>query len=220
MLPVLDVITLPPVGHPHPVAAGTYTSIDDVQVPASARAGDIVYITVLIKNLLNDYNDITCMGMVNGEILDFGNIYYHAVPWGDNLRFEDSFVMPVKSAKLEIWSYYRIATGWYSDDYKMVTISLVGGWAKLATKTITITPEIVVPPPVWIKLVTKTITITPEIAPVGWVKLANKTITLTPEGYVPPPPPPEEVKKFPWEWVLIGGGGLIAVVGIASAKRK
>jgi len=31
--------------------------------------------------------------------------------------------------------------------------------------------------------------------------------------------PPEE-KKFPWAWVLIGGGATIAVIGLATAAKK
>lgn len=76
-----------------------------------------------------------------------------------------------------------------------------------------------------------------------WQELDRKTITITPTGVVPPPeclidadcPPgyvcvngvcipreevPPEEKEFPWAWMLIGGGGLVAVIGLASAYKE
>jgi len=35
----------------------------------------------------------------------------------------------------------------------------------------------------------------------------------------PPAPPPEE-KKFPWEWLAIGGAGLLALVLLAKPEKK
>ena len=37
---------------------------------------------------------------------------------------------------------------------------------------------------------------------------------------IPPVPPPEEEKKFPWTWVIVGTGAGIAIIGIAAAAKK
>ena len=54
-------------------------------------------------------------------------------------------------------------------------------WEKLATKTITLTPEVVPPPEVWEKLAEKQVTITPEVVELVWEKLAERRVTITPE---------------------------------------
>ncbi|MBA7693639.1 hypothetical protein ES703_102227 [subsurface metagenome] len=75
-------------------------------------------------------------------------------------------------------------------------------WIKLGTRTITLSPGEVTPPPTE-----------------GWVKLDTRTITLTPKA-PPVPPEEEEVKKFPWTPVIIGAGALVAIVGLGVAARK
>ncbi len=52
-------------------------------------------------------------------------------------------------------------------------------WVKLATKAITLTPEVV--ELVWEKLAEKRVTITPEAVELVWEKLAEKQVTITPE---------------------------------------
>ena len=71
-------------------------------------------------------------------------------------------------------------------------------WTKLDTRTLILIPEGEEPPP----------------PPEEWVKLDTRAVTLTPPGVAPP-----EEGKFPWAPVLIGGGALIAVVGLASTKK-
>jgi len=90
-------------------------------------------------------------------------------------------------------------------------------WVKLASRTITITPEVVewqklasrvitvTPIPVeWVKLAERQVTITPEVVEVVWEKLASKTITITPEVEIPPEYQLIQDTIYPWSYTFQG----------------
>lgn len=75
-------------------------------------------------------------------------------------------------------------------------------WAKLASRAITITPEVV--EVVWQKLAERRVTITPEV--VEWQKLASKTINISPEVGIPPEYVLIQETIYPWAYVFDGNG--------------
>ena len=181
------------------VSAGAYTEIVQVDAPEEASAGDFVVVLVTVKNIHSEGIYIGVTGLCNSDELYSYPNYYPIEP-EDVYPFAMSFTMPDHDVQVRVYSHYWLGADWYQDDETSIDIAL-SKWVKLATKTVTITPIVVPPPDVW-------------------VKLASRAITIIPTGYVPPPPPPEEEKKFPWAWVLIGGGGLIAIAGLASGRKK
>lgn len=105
--------------------------------------------------------------------------------WGHNWKtteFEGTAEVKVLAR-----SYYRYISPvapppeWVKLATKNVTLTPeVVAWQKLATRAVTITPIVV-----WQKLASRTIEITPT--PVGWQgPLATKTIEITPEEAIPP----------------------------------
>ncbi|MBA7596435.1 hypothetical protein ES703_03405 [subsurface metagenome] len=97
----------------------------------------------------------------------------------------------VAAVEPEVW--VKLAT-------KAITLTpeVVEVWQKLAEKRVTITPEVV---EVWEKLAEKRVTITPEV--IEWLKLAIQTVTITPEEI-----PPEYVliqeTIYPWAYTFEG----------------
>jgi len=170
------IISPPPcsVGSLASVALGAYTEITQITAPPSATAGQSVTIEATVKNLHTANIYIAVTGLYDTAELRFTPEYAIVEP-GANHTFRVSFTMPNHNVEVWAFSHYWTGTDWYQDDQDSVDIALAVAWAKLATKTVTITPI------TWQKLATKTVTITPaEVPPAEWVKLASKTITLTP----------------------------------------
>jgi len=224
------------------IAAGTYTDIVEIIAPDSASPGEIVSVTVRIKNTWTDYVHIAAVGVRDSEerFIDWLDQW---VPSGQTYSFSGSFTMPNEDITIHLYSLYEDIEGyWRFDDEEEKVITLEAGWQFLSSKIVTIMPigwqmigekTITITPVAWEKLAEKTITITPIVAwqklatktvtltpsPANWQKLAEKTVTITP-GVAPPPPPPPEEKKFPWEWVAVGGAGLLALVLLAKPKKE
>jgi len=164
---------------PEVVAKGAYTEITEIVAPSSAVPGSRVDITVKIKN-----NYSSTIGVLVGGALEYG-----VTPWptitfptnsanvaaGATKSFSGYFTMPNAAVMIHAYSYYYGDDGyWYFDDEKEKDVDLAVVWQKLATKAVTITPEIVA----WQKLATKAVTITPVV--VTWQKLATKSVTILP----------------------------------------
>jgi hypothetical protein len=115
---------------------GTYTEIVEVVAPGSARAGERVDIEVRVKNLHTGPIYITVIGIVDDLALYFGSVYY-SVPAGGIQSFYDVFVMPEKSVRLSVASFYWTGTKWYRDDERQVDITLaelVPGFSQFTIK--------------------------------------------------------------------------------------
>ena len=112
-----------PVGQLAEVAAGAYTDIVSIIAPSSAKYGDVVSITVKVKNLYTVAIYIAVTGRYNGVDIAFSPDYA-TVGAGATYTFTGSFTMPNKSIKLEAWSFYWTGTEWYQDDYEYVNIAL------------------------------------------------------------------------------------------------
>ncbi|GAI25686.1 unnamed protein product, partial [marine sediment metagenome] len=73
----------------------------------------------------------------------------------------------------------EIVDSYYGNLCTVAAVAPPEVWVKLATKAITLTPEVV--ELVWQKLAEKRVTITPEAVELVWEKLAEKRVTITPE---------------------------------------
>ena len=95
----------------------------------------------------------------------------------------------------EVWE--KLAT-------KAITLTpeVVEVWQKLVEKRVTITPEVV--ELVWQKLVEKRVTITPEVVELVWEKLAEKQVTITPEVEIPPEYVLIQETIYPWAYTFEG----------------
>jgi len=111
-------------------------------------------------------------------------------------------------------------------------------WVLAATKSISL--GIAAPPEIWVQAAVKSISLGIAAPPGVWVLLGTRTITIAVTGVPPPtceidadcpegyvcvdgvcvPEEPEEEKKFPWTWVIIGAGATIGVIGLATAAKK
>jgi len=245
---VITPMSPPPVGYnPSVVMVGRYTDIVKIIAPDNASTGSIVPVDVRVKNIDTLFDHmVACVIIANGDrFVDAFTI----IRSGKTFSFTGTFIMPNKDITIYAYTYYPLGPDWVLDDEAtkdvdvavaewvlLATKSISIGdttppeleWVKLATTAVTITPKLE-----WIKLATKTVTVEPTV--VGWTKLTTRVITVTPpelewvklatetvtliSNGVPPTPPPEEEKKFPWTWVLIGGGAVIAAIGIATAAK-
>ena len=182
------------------IARGTYTEIFEIIAPSSAPAGSAVSVTIRIKNIWTASVHVAAIGVWDSEQRFITWLDYW-IPAGATHSFYGSFIMPAKDVTIHAYSYYEAADGkWYSDDETEKDVKLAVAWQKLASKTITISPEVVA----WQKLATKNITITPTPIPVEWVKLATKIITLTPEVEVPPEYELIQETIYPWSYIFQG----------------
>jgi hypothetical protein len=108
------------------IAAGTLTEIIDIIAPSSANAGDLIGVTVAVKNLSDDSLPISCATALYDETpLDFIPEYLW-VEAEEVVSFSASFTMPNKSIRLHVGSFYYTGTEWVQDDYSYIDISLEG----------------------------------------------------------------------------------------------
>ncbi len=171
-------VSKPPVGQLAELAAGNYTDIVTIYGPAEAAYGETVNIQVVIKNLYSTAIYIAASGRRDGVDFSFSPDW-PSVNAGGIYTFTASFSMPDKDIRLDVWSFYWTGTAPAEDDHEYVVIKRAAAvWEKLATKGITLTPEVAV----WEKLATQSITLTPVA--IVWEKLATKGITLTPVAIV------------------------------------
>lgn len=107
------------------IAKGTYTEIVSIAAPVSARAGDLVAVTVRVKNLWNTSIYISLAAKVNGVGISVTPGYAN-VGAGAIYSFTASFTMPDNGVRLTAQSYYYAATVWYEDDSFYTDIALEG----------------------------------------------------------------------------------------------
>jgi len=160
------------------IARGAYSEIIDIIAPSSAPAGSTVWVSIWIKNIWTASVHVAAVGIWDTEkrFVDWLDLW---IPAGETYSFSGSFTMPNRDVTLHAYSYYEDVDGyWRFDDEAERNVKLAVVWQKLATKTITLTPEVVA---VWQKLATQTVTLTPEVVEAVWQKLATQTVTLTPE---------------------------------------
>src|SRR5487761_2099548 len=174
------------VHQPGAVAKGAYTEITEIVAPLSAAPGSRVNITVEIKNNYSSAIGIMVDGALEYGVLPRPPITFDTqsvnVAPGATQSFSGYFTMPSVAVTIHAYSYYYGSDGfWYFDDEGTKSVAVVVAWQKLATKAVTITPEVVA----WQKLAAKAVTITPTAG--GWQRLATKAITLTSKEFVIPP---------------------------------
>ena len=105
--------------------AGTYTDIVDIAVSASARAGDLVLVTIWIKNTWSDSVRVAAIGIMDAaeRFIDW---QYSWIPAGATQSFSGSFIMPNRDVTIHAYSYYEGVDGWmYFDDEAEKDVSLV-----------------------------------------------------------------------------------------------
>jgi len=112
-----------PIGKLAEIAVGAYTDIISIVAPSSAKYGDVVSITVQVKNLASYAIYVAATGRYDGVDIAFSPDYA-SVGAGAPYSFTASFTMPNKNIKLEAWSFYWAETLWYQDDYEYVNIAL------------------------------------------------------------------------------------------------
>ncbi len=123
--------------------------------------------------VVEDYEDWSTLGYRQGADHKFSGGYFNLAKEG---TYTVNIALSMNPADPEI-----------VDDYygTLCTVAAVAPppevWVKLATKAITLTPEVVPPPEVWEKLAERQVTITPEVVELVWEKLAERQITITPE---------------------------------------
>lgn len=106
---------------------GTYTDIVEIVAPASAAAGEIVAVTVKVKNIDTVYDHVIRL-IASAYDID-GNRYpiideVALIPSGEIHSFSGSFTMPSKSGTIWAYSYYPIAADWIYDDSSWKDISV------------------------------------------------------------------------------------------------
>lgn len=122
---------LAPIALPAGVAmllgTGAYTDIVGIDAPGSAVAGQVVSITIRIKN---NYSSV--IGIMAGGALEYG-----VTPWptislsgyknvnpGATESYVGSFTMPGKDIVIHAYSYYYTTTqGWYFDDERTIKVT-------------------------------------------------------------------------------------------------
>ena len=106
-------------------AAGAWTDIVDIRYPSGANPGDLVNITVHVKNLATYGIYIAVTGKYDNTAIGFAPDYAAVGP-GATYVFTGSFTMPNKSVQVSIWTFYWGAEAWRQDDYELVNVALIG----------------------------------------------------------------------------------------------
>ena len=106
-----------------------YAQITSISAPSEALPGDLVDITVTIKNLYS-----SAIGIMVGGALEYGVSPWPGIDFPDNWdnvdagasrSFGGSFTMPDKKVTIHAYSYYYASDGyWYFDDEKTKNVSL------------------------------------------------------------------------------------------------
>lgn len=105
---------------------GFWTDITKIEVPASAKPGQVVDVKVTVKNKTNSAQWLVVTGYYDSEPLPQPLAQVAA---GASYIFTLPFTMPSRNVVLRLWSYiwviYPDQPGyWQDDDYKTVSISL------------------------------------------------------------------------------------------------
>lgn len=113
---------------------GLYTEITEVVVPSSVIAGELVSVTVRVRNLTGGALYICVYGYTivagQAEVYRSFSPQYALVEPEATYSFTSSFIMPNDAQHLHVWGYYWTGTEWYPDDYAYSYIALgvpVGG---------------------------------------------------------------------------------------------
>ena len=104
--------------------AGTYTEIVEIVAPSRALAGEVVPVTIRIKNLYSSGVHLYAVGVLDSEtrFIDWLDAW---VSPGATELFYGSFTMPNWDVTIHAYSYYEAADGYlYFDDSQEKSISL------------------------------------------------------------------------------------------------
>ena len=106
-----------------------YTDIVEVVAPSEAQEGQVVNITVKIKNLYS-----ATIGIMLGGALEYGVSPWPAITFpynydnvaaGATVSFAGNFIMPNKAVNIHAYSYWYGADGlWHFDDEEAKDINL------------------------------------------------------------------------------------------------
>lgn len=108
---------------------GLQTDIFHIEVPESAREGDVVTIEAAVQNIWSSALYVTVTGKVNGVEIHFGGeVKYMDV--GGIGTFYQSFVMPAHDVAIDVWTFTKLSPGmaWGEfDDHATAAITLEPG---------------------------------------------------------------------------------------------
>ena len=93
-------------------------------------------------------------------------------------------------------------------------VEAIIGWLYLTTRHIAI--KMVEPIVGWLYLTTSHISIEKKEPVIDWLYLTTRHIQVNRKGVIPP----EEEVKFPWGAAALVGGGAVALVAAAKAKKR
>jgi len=119
-----------PAGNPKPIAQiasigkGAFTEIVDIVAPSSAGEGEMVSVTVKIKNLWTASVRVYCVAVLDST-LRFIDWLDYWIPAGATHSFYGSFIMPDESVTINAYSYYEDINGYLQpDDSKSKDVAL------------------------------------------------------------------------------------------------
>lgn len=101
-----------------------YADIVEIQAPASARAGELVSIGVVVKNLIDYAFYVSVTGYFDGVAIPFSPDYI-AVDPGATYRFSGSFTMPGNKVRVTANSWFWSGSEWTQDGEAYVDIALL-----------------------------------------------------------------------------------------------
>jgi len=106
-----------------------YADIVEIVAPSEAQEGQVVNITVKIKNLYS-----ATIGIMVGGALEYGVSPWPGITFpynsenlgpGVTTSFQGSFTMPNKAVKIHAYSYWYGADGyWHFDDEEVKNVNL------------------------------------------------------------------------------------------------
>ncbi|GAI70852.1 unnamed protein product [marine sediment metagenome] len=104
--------------------AGTYSDIVEIEAPSSASAGEMVPVTIKIRNKYTAGVHVAAIGVYDSEER-FIDWQYYWIPAGATHSFSGSFIMPARDVTIHAYSYYEAEDGyWYFDDEDEKDVSL------------------------------------------------------------------------------------------------
>ena len=108
-----------------------FTDIFQLDVPVTAKVGDIVGITVGLENISPVTRYVTVTGNISGTPVYFGNDV-KLMGAGGIATFYESFIMPDHDVSITVWSFTKFAFNdpWVEDDSMQVSIPLEGAPAE------------------------------------------------------------------------------------------
>lgn len=107
---------------------GTYTDIFHIEIPVTAKAGDIITAGVAVQNIASSNMYVTMTGRIDGTDVYFGDeVKYMGV--SGIATFYETFTMPDHDVTIIVWSYARASPSlpWGGfDDTMQVSVDLEG----------------------------------------------------------------------------------------------